>query len=488
MARFLVALLFLAHASVASAQSLGTFRWQLQPYCNVVTLGVTETGGVYTLDGFDDQCGAATRAPVTGTAVPNPDGTIEIGLNIVNSPGAAPLHVAVPLSLATLGGTVEGQCRPHRHVRARPERGHGRRAAAGLGRDWRRGGGSGAGATARERELPDRTAHRAHQPGRHGRVRGRRHRRYHPGDRPGGGLLAAATSGAVTLGLRNAATGDFDFSNDSGLTGQAPPEFLLGPVVAGGPVRASSGYPGKAAIRAGRVTRRAVGRRQRGRESAAFGSTRGVAASPASRRVEATPPAGVARGHRHRGQHASGDWKHRARQYRRAGTGVLHLRRCTSDAADISSAPNQFIVSASGGRGVLLEPTLTSGVELAPGPSAWSSVSDVNMKEHFRDLDGDDVLAKLARMPIREWNYKAQDAAIRHVGPTAQDFHAAFGLGEDPLRISTIDADGIALRAVQALEARTREGDDALARENAELKAELAALRERLERLERTPR
>ena len=68
-------------------------------------------------------------------------------------------------------------------------------------------------------------------------------------------------------------------------------------------------------------------------------------------------------------------------------------------------------------------------------------------------------------MPIREWNYKAQDAAIRHVGPTAQDFHAAFGLGEDPLRISTIDADGIALAAVKAL-----------ALENQELRARIDAL------------
>jgi Chaperone of endosialidase len=89
----------------------------------------------------------------------------------------------------------------------------------------------------------------------------------------------------------------------------------------------------------------------------------------------------------------------------------------------------------------------------------------VNPKENFRDLDGQDVLAKIASMPIREWNYKAQDAAVRHVGPTAQDFHAAFGLGEDPLRISTIDADGIALAAIQAL-----------ARENLELRQRIEAL------------
>ena len=92
------------------------------------------------------------------------------------------------------------------------------------------------------------------------------------------------------------------------------------------------------------------------------------------------------------------------------------------------------------------------------------------------------MLAKIAGMPIREWNYKAQDAAIRHVGPTAQDFHAAFGLGEDPLRISTIDADGIALAAVQALEARTRGADETLARENQELRKRIEALERLIQR------
>jgi hypothetical protein len=116
-------------------------------------------------------------------------------------------------------------------------------------------------------------------------------------------------------------------------------------------------------------------------------------------------------------------------------------------------------------------------VELRPGAGAWSVVSDVAMKENFRDLDGGDVLAKIAAMPIREWNYKTQDAGIRHVGPTAQDFHAAFGLGEARTRINTIDADGVALAAVKALEARTRE-------ENSLLKAQLAALQSRLDQLE----
>ena len=160
-----------------------------------------------------------------------------------------------------------------------------------------------------------------------------------------------------------------------------------------------------------------------------------------------------------------------------------------------SFLPNEFVVRAAGGTSFFSNPGLSSGVKLAAGANAWSSLSDVNSKERFRDLDGDDVLAKLAAMSIREWSYKAQDAAIRHVGPTAQDFHAAFGLGEDPLRISTIDADGIALAGVSALARentqRVRENAERVrenaerVRENQELRellaatqAELAALRE----------
>ena len=54
-------------------------------------------------------------------------------------------------------------------------------------------------------------------------------------------------------------------------------------------------------------------------------------------------------------------------------------------------------------------------------------------------------------MPIQEWNYKSQDESIRHIGPMAQDFHAAFGLGNNNTTITTIDPDGVALAAIQEL-------------------------------------
>ena len=106
------------------------------------------------------------------------------------------------------------------------------------------------------------------------------------------------------------------------------------------------------------------------------------------------------------------------------------------------------------------------------------SLSDRTLKENFEVLDGVDVLERLSRIPISEWNYKAQDQAIRHVGPMAQDFYAAFHLGEDDRHISTVDADGVALAGIQALYKVVRD-------EIGRLREENNALRTRLESLER---
>ena len=40
--------LLVVAASAAQAQTLGSFSWQLQPFCNVVTVTVTQAGTVYT--------------------------------------------------------------------------------------------------------------------------------------------------------------------------------------------------------------------------------------------------------------------------------------------------------------------------------------------------------------------------------------------------------------------------------------------------------
>ena len=110
----------------------------------------------------------------------------------------------------------------------------------------------------------------------------------------------------------------------------------------------------------------------------------------------------------------------------------------------------------------------------APPGAARAGVSDARRESAFRDVDGEALLARLASMPVRTWQYRHDRGAARHMGPTAHDFRAAFAIGDSDTAISAVDADGVALAAAQALERRTR----ALQAENAALRAELAASRE----------
>ena len=151
------------------------------------------------------------------------------------------------------------------------------------------------------------------------------------------------------------------------------------------------------------------------------------------------------------------------------------------------TANNQVVMRGCGGVKVFTNQNLTSGVELAAGGSGWSAVSDRNRKENFLRVDGEEVLSRLRSMPMTTWNYKTQDGSIRHLGPMAQDFHAAFGLGESELMINSVDIDGVNMAAAQALEARTSAQArriEALEASNADLRAQNAELRARLERIE----
>ena len=103
---------------------------------------------------------------------------------------------------------------------------------------------------------------------------------------------------------------------------------------------------------------------------------------------------------------------------------------------------------------------------------ALTEASDVNRKENFGAVDGEAVLARLAALPISTWNYIGDDASVRHMGPMAQDFYAAFGLGADETHLAPLDVNGVTLVALQAQTRRV----EALESENAELNERLANL------------
>jgi trimeric autotransporter adhesin len=133
-----------------------------------------------------------------------------------------------------------------------------------------------------------------------------------------------------------------------------------------------------------------------------------------------------------------------------------------------STAAYQFLARASGGFTLWTNAASTVGARLAPGSGTWASASDRNLKTDVARIDDAAVLDKVATLPIERWSYKSE-RGVRHVGPMAQDFYAAFGVGEDDKHITSIDEDGVALAAIKALHA-----------ENARLRAGQHYLRSRL--------
>jgi len=104
--------------------------------------------------------------------------------------------------------------------------------------------------------------------------------------------------------------------------------------------------------------------------------------------------------------------------------------------------------------------------------------SDRNQKENIEPVDPKAVLAKVAALPISQWNFKAMPAEA-HIGPMAQDFYLAFGVGPDDKHIATVDADGVALAAIQGLNQKVEQKNA----EIAELKHELEMLKQVVDKL-----
>jgi len=108
-----------------------------------------------------------------------------------------------------------------------------------------------------------------------------------------------------------------------------------------------------------------------------------------------------------------------------------------------------------------------------------NSDSDRNAKTDFTPVDTAAVLEHVINLPIQRWRFKAESSEIKHVGPMAQDFRAAFGLGDGATSIATVDADGVALAAIQGLNKIVREKDveiQELKRSLLELKAQVNQL------------
>lgn len=311
-------------------------------------------------------------------------------------------------------------------------------------------------------------------------------------------------------------SGAFDFSNANGFTSSG--SFGSGLIPISGAGTRLMWYPGKYAFRAGQVSLAQWDDANVGDGSVAFGqnntasgvfsfvaghgsSASGASAAAIGALSTASGSGSIALG---TGNTASASGAFAAGTFNVAsGAGSTALGTNTSTngmqgafvyadqsaaAAFGSGAANEFAVRAAGGFRFRTAGDLSTGCDLPAGSGAFSCTSSRFAKPNFRAMRGDDVLRKIAGLPIESWQYRTDSSGARHIGPTAQDFRAAFGLGTDDTSISLVDIDGINLLGVQTLARRMATLD----RQNADLRARIvrserenAALYARIEKIER---
>lgn len=283
------------------------------------------------------------------------------------------------------------------------------------------------------------------------------------------------------LVLRNDENGLVMFVRKDGGFASRGDDFV-GPIPMEGTGTRLMWYPGKGAFRAGRVNGAQWNDSNIGMYSVALGfnsranGDNTFAVGPGS---SATQGSAVAIGENNTSNsYASVTLGYHAHSNGRPGSFVFG-DFSTPDSIR-SAANNQATFRVAGGFRIYTNANLLSGVTIAQNGSSWDVVSDRNRKRDFLAIDGEDILARVRRLPISTWRYTAQGGGIRHIGPMAQDWDRAFGFSGDSLTINSGDFDGVNLAAVQALERRTAE-------QRAEidtLRAENRALAERLARVE----
>jgi hypothetical protein len=158
------------------------------------------------------------------------------------------------------------------------------------------------------------------------------------------------------------------------------------------------------------------------------------------------------------------------------GPVVMIFKDSTAAARWVNGTSGEnFLMNNQANGGVEFTLTGTGSLTIA-GTLTQGSSRDI--KTGFVTLDAKDILSRVSGLPVSQWSYKTENG-VRHFGPMAEDFHQAFGLGEDEKHIAPGDAAGIALAAVQGLNQVVQEKDKEigdLQQRNADLEKRLADL------------
>jgi len=131
-----------------------------------------------------------------------------------------------------------------------------------------------------------------------------------------------------------------------------------------------------------------------------------------------------------------------------------------------------------------------NGARLTDAGVWVNATSSKTKKTDFAAVDPREVLAKVARLPITTWRFKEGEGEVRHMGPMAEDFWAAFEIGYGPQTIADLDARGVALAAIQGLHQMIKRKDAKLRMQDSKLhqqsnristmEGELATIKEKL--------
>jgi hypothetical protein len=164
-----------------------------------------------------------------------------------------------------------------------------------------------------------------------------------------------------------------------------------------------------------------------------------------------------------------------------------------------NTANNEFAARATGGFRFRTNLGGTTGCNLPAGSGVFNCTSSRYTKENFKLTSGEDVLARLRKIPVSTWNYTSEGRQVRHMGPMAEDFYQEFGLGTGNTSIGVQDLAGVSLAAVKALDQRTtqlqqrtaeveqlRSEVQTLRAANASMEQRLAALEQSLQQQQQT--
>jgi hypothetical protein len=180
------------------------------------------------------------------------------------------------------------------------------------------------------------------------------------------------------------------------------------------------------------------------------------------------------------------------------GTGYHAIPNTSSDGLSSNTAvdgepvtgPNTFSVSATGGVRFVTGDASNPNVTYIPSDSAgWTTTSSRAVKTNIDPIEPREALAGVEELEVATWEYETEDesgAATTHIGPMAEEFHDAFDVGSSDEHINSINADGVALAAIQGLSAElddTREELDEKDDRIAELEAENERLQDANEQL-----